>query len=432
MRLFAGINRRLITPKPGARLHGYSDDIYSESVNDDLRVTAILFKYDKKQIMLIVAEVCTIDTDLSDRIRTRISKELNIDINAIILCATHTHTGPCTSGSPGWGSRDDEYCNSVFIPQTLKAAHGAAKDIKPVTMGIGITDSYVGINRREQNIDNNILLGQNPWGCFDKQMTVIAFRHEGIPYFNLVHYACHGTSAGIHTEISRDWPGVMLDRLETETGAISIFLQGAEGDVGPRLSNGKTAGDLKYMTELGSIAAYDALKAYHNIHTFYSPVLDCVSGKIKIPYKKRMARSEAEASLKSALSQCHSNMNDKRCHYLKMIVDSYINGDSDLDAESIKQTIIKLGEIILIPSSYELFSEIALRLKEYANKNTILTLSCSNGIRGYFPSKRELALGGYEIEAFRMGSLQEYADDADKHYISGNLSIINKLKSQIE
>ncbi len=50
----------------------------------------------------------------------------------------------------------------------------------------------------------------------------------------------------------------MTDAVEKESGAITAFFNGPEGDVGPRLSNGRTVGDLRHVHELGKMAAKDA------------------------------------------------------------------------------------------------------------------------------------------------------------------------------
>ena len=113
----------------------------------------------------------------------------------------------------------------------------------------------MGVNRREIRANNKIDFGQNPWGCFNPRMTVISFKNdEGNVVANIIHYGAHCTAAGRNTEISRDWAGVMVDSLEKESGGITAFFNGAEGDVGPRLSNGGTTGDMSHVKETGEIA----------------------------------------------------------------------------------------------------------------------------------------------------------------------------------
>ena len=44
----------------------------------------------------------------------------------------------------------------------------------------------------------------------------------------------------------------MIDRLEAATGTLTAFINGAEGDVGPRLTNGKTVGNISLVEEHGA------------------------------------------------------------------------------------------------------------------------------------------------------------------------------------
>jgi hypothetical protein len=112
-----------------------------------------------------------------------------------------------------------------------------------VRLGVAAQNSYIGVNRRELTLGNRIILGQNPWGPFNPEMTVLSFCDlEGKNIANIVHYGMHGTCAGINHEISRDWSGVMIDALEDASDGITAFFNGPEGDVGPRLTNGATTG----------------------------------------------------------------------------------------------------------------------------------------------------------------------------------------------
>lgn len=48
-KLMLGVGREMITPPVGGHLYGYNSDIVSESVNDDLTVTAFYFKQNSKR-----------------------------------------------------------------------------------------------------------------------------------------------------------------------------------------------------------------------------------------------------------------------------------------------------------------------------------------------------------------------------------------------
>jgi hypothetical protein len=127
----------------------------------------------------------------------------------------------------------------------------------------------VGVNRRQITLDGEVILGQNPWGIFNKEMTVISFKEpNGDPIGVIVNYGCHGTSAGNGLEVTRDWSGVMVDMLEKELGCPAALLVGNLGDAGPRVPDGSTVGNIPYMEGLGKTAGTDALRAYNTIKEY--------------------------------------------------------------------------------------------------------------------------------------------------------------------
>ena len=147
--LTLGIAREVITPPVGGQLYGYNPDVFSESVADDLTVTAFYFRQGPLQALMLSVTVCLIQTQLSQRILASIEQRFSIPKEYCMLSATHTHSGPNTAGSPGWGDIDETYCDEILIPRILSAVETAMKDPQPVKMGIARGSSFAGINRRE-------------------------------------------------------------------------------------------------------------------------------------------------------------------------------------------------------------------------------------------------------------------------------------------
>jgi hypothetical protein len=321
-----------------------------------------------------------------------------------------------------------KYCNNILIPQIINAAKEAVLNLKHAKLGVGTIESYVGINRRQLKKDNRVYLGQNPYGCFDNIMTVLSFKGlDDSPIANIVHYGAHCTAAGCNTEITRDWAGVMIDRLEKESGAITAFFNGAEGDVGPRLSNGLTTGDISYVMELGGIASYDAVCAYKSIKEYHYVDIKSITGELKIPYSPRLSLSEAEKALEKLGGEQTVNLNGQKYKYLKDVISAHKSNIPEKKHLVLKQTIVKIGPVIIIPFPYEVFSEISLRLREYSAFPYTLCLSNTNGDYGYLPSQDQLCRGGYEVEMFFSGDVQSLVNDADNYFISENLRLIEKF-----
>lgn len=428
-KLFLGVAREDITPKVGARIHGYSPDQYSEFVRDPLSVTAFAFECGRKRAMLISATVCEIDTDMLSGLRKTIGEENGVSSDAIIISATHTHSGPTLAGFPGWGDIDWDYYNEIFRPQILTAAEKAWNALQPVVMGVGSGTSLVGINRRELTKENQIILGQSPWGCFNPEMTVISFKNaEGKTVANIVHYGAHGTCAGVTPAISRDWSGHMIDALDSVSGGITAFFNGPEGDVGPRLSNGCTTGDLSSIEEIGRIAAADAVRIYGTIREYGDADVDFSSASIDLPLKARTSYEDAVEKCEEMKSEV-SNLGLHMLTYYRKIKSSYENGYPEASSRSFEQTIVRLGNIAFPAFPYEVFSEIGMRIDQAEPDLKVLSLAVSNGTYGYFPTQDQLCRGGYEIDWFLYSQVQAFTEDADYRLMCLTLDHLQKVKS---
>jgi hypothetical protein len=410
-------------------LYGYAPNIISESVADDLTVTAFYFKQGTIQALMVSATVCAVNNKLSKILTDKLAEELSIPAQNCMVCSTHTHSGPNLSGSPGWGDVDMDYFEKIFLSGILTAAKQAKANLKPVKMGIASGNSYIGINRRELTADNTVILGQNPWGCFNPRMVVISFIDDsGKNIANMIHYGLHGTSAGMNHEITRDWSGVMIDTLEKQTGGITAFFNGPEGDVGPRISNGKTIGshDMHYVYELGAIAAQDAVRIQKQIYAYENVELRVSERKLQIPLKKRIPLEEAIALQEKYKGQTR-NIAGRYNYQSQRLIRSYEEGYVDQENTEFSRTVIALGSTVFASFICELFSEIGLRIDQYFDRAMVLSLINTNGSEGYFVTQDAISRGGYEVNSANFWNLQARVDNADYFLFKGTVAHVEEL-----
>lgn len=426
--LHLGIGRSVITPEVGGQLYGYRPDVLSESVADDLTATAFYFVWENRKALMISATVCLINTGLSEEILDKIEKECGIPAECCILNATHTHSGPNTAGEYGWGDIDRAYCDGIFIPGILNAVKEAMSSLEPVTVGSASGISLTGINRRELTFDNQVALGQCEWGSFNPKITVVSFKNAaGKVVGNMIHYGCHGTAAGANHEISRDWSGHMTDALEALTGGITAFFNGPEGDVGPRLSNGLTVGDISYVHELGAIAARDAITVYNQIKEYTSAEIYAATKTVDVPLKERISLEEAKNTYEE-YKEHTVNLSGSIKRHCEKVIASYEEGYEDRKIWELPQTIIFIGNLAFVSFPYELFSEIGMRIDRQCKELSVLSLSNTNGSEGYFVTEDQIIRGGYEVAMHLYGHLQSYGKDADWHLVKGTVANLQKEK----
>ena len=426
---YFGFGKCDITPEVGCYLYGYVDDLVSEGVHDNLSVNAFYFRNENQSALMISAEVCSINTVFSEKMRSEISEKTGVPYENIMIHGIHNHTGPNTDGNTGWGALDMPYCENILLPSAIRAAEAAVSSAVPALAGVGMGESLVGVNRREQDINNNIIFGQCEWGSMDKRMAVLSFRNaeDNSLIANLIFYTCHGTTAGLCKKISRDWAGGMIDTLEAHTNAPTAFFCGAEGDVGPRLSNGQTVGTIRDTEIMGETAGKDAVRIFDSIVSYSPLTFSVTSGVLKLPLKNRISKEDA-ASLLERFRNNTINLEGQKKDYAVRVLKSYEDGYQDKEFLSVPQTAISIGSFIFAAFPYELFSDIALRINKAKKGFEVFSLSNTNGSAGYFPCHSEISKGGYEIDMFLTHNIQPYCDNADFSLIKETLRNLEAFK----
>lgn len=444
-KLKLGVATEIITPKIGCNLCGYTLDVISSEVNDDLTATAYYFSDGKTEALMLSITVCVIDAKLAHRISAEIEELTGIPRDNIIVHATHTHSGPVTADIVGFGTTNVEYVEGTFLPRIKKAASDAKATAEAVTMGVSVGESKIGVNRRELTEENEIILGQNPWAPYDPKMTVVSFKNEaGDVKASMIHYGCHCTGAGRNTEITRDFAGVMIDWMEKYGGGVCAFFCGPEGDVGPRLISGRTAGggerevgllgedgktvfgNIKIAMQHGAWAANDAIRIFKDTRGYHDASLDVSKRYIKLPVEKRPSLEFAKEEYEKYKQYTVNYLGAKAAH-LRDVIMSYEEGYEEKEFIEIEQIVIKVGDVAFVGTPFELFAEIGLRIQKHSPSPYTLLLSNVGGTEGYFPTESDICRGGYEVTMFKQKYIQPCVDNADYHFVKETLDHLRSI-----
>ena len=93
--LFAGASRRRLEPPVGIAMAGYGRRTgRSTGVHDDLAAQALVLSDGVHKAAIVGVDLLAIGNRIADDIRDRVGRESDIDPDAIMICATHTHSGP--------------------------------------------------------------------------------------------------------------------------------------------------------------------------------------------------------------------------------------------------------------------------------------------------------------------------------------------------
>jgi len=240
-----GVARVDITPLVGIRMRnwGYGDKDVSTGVHRPVTLTALaLATSDGGDCLIITADLGwwrTVEDETE--VREAIFARTTLSDDQLLLHLTHTHSGPsiCREDSdlPG-GELVGEYLD-LLCARAADAAERALADLAPADI-LWATGSHGLAAVRDVRFDGEALLGYDPKEAADQTLVVgRATRTNGTILATIVNYACHPTTLGYdNSQISPDYVGALRAVVEKETGAPCLFLQGASGDLGPKVQYG--------------------------------------------------------------------------------------------------------------------------------------------------------------------------------------------------
>jgi len=425
--LQAGVGRADVTPPLGIHLFGYPmQDRVAESIADPLYATSLVLSRDGVKAAIISLDWIMIEDDDLAAIRRGVHESTAIAEANVTICAIQTHTAPATMSAWGWGDKVVEYVNAM-IPRIVGSVVEANNALQPARLGIGTTQSEVGVNRRGIGEDHSVGLGRNPWGPYDPEMTVLRFEGAQGPIGTVVHYGAHPTAIGAERLVSRDWPGVMVDRIEKITGVPALFINGAVGDVAPRTNIlGATGDGLPAATEVGHRAALDALRAYHEIKEFRDVEIATHVEEFLLPYNPLAPLEEAQREM-AAGEASKDQWGAPMCNYSHWRAVVEAHAQPPVAGLPFHQTITQIGPIAIVPFAGEPFTEIIFRLRHLSPFPYTLCASTTNGRHGYYVTREALARGGYEAWVGRAYGPYMLADNIDDVLVQENLRLLRAL-----
>lgn len=434
--LLAGVARQDITPPLGTLLMGYADPEgrrAATAVRDPLHATALVLAGEDDRAVLIALDVGVIEDDHVRRIREQVQGRTGIDGRRVIVSTIQTHSAPRTQRVFGWCELDMPYIDDVMIPGAVEAAARAAAELTPVRVGFGETASDVGVNRRAINAQHHgVDMRQNLWGVYDPTMTVLRFEGPNGLLANVVHYGAHPTVlGGASTVISRDWPGIMIDRVEQLTGAPTLYFNGAVGDIAPRTNSMGPIGDgvEAAMWEAGAAAAMDAMRAWRGIKELRDVPLVTHVGTFELPWRPLTPLEEAKANLGAAEPRRHEP-GGPMSEYLhwQAVIDEHQRPPRT--GKPFGQVVVAVGPAAFVPIPGEPFGETVLRLREQSPFQHTLALSTSCGNNAYFFTRESVHRGGYETWINRALGPYLLAKGVDDVIVEQNVNLLRALHEQ--
>ena len=143
--LKVGVAQSDITPPIGTCLAGYFNKRVSTGIIHPLRAKAIVAGSGDERVALITCDLITMTAEVCQRVRKIVHDATGILESHVMICSTHTHTGPDLRPSNANCPRNEEYYEGVPA-RIAQAAIDAANSQKDAVMCIGTEQEEAAVN----------------------------------------------------------------------------------------------------------------------------------------------------------------------------------------------------------------------------------------------------------------------------------------------
>ncbi|MCK4590799.1 MAG: neutral/alkaline non-lysosomal ceramidase N-terminal domain-containing protein [Candidatus Latescibacteria bacterium] len=425
----AGVAKVNITPPVGAELSGYvGRQQPSVGIHDELYASALVLDDGHQRAAIVACDLVGLTRDSVETVRGLISQNTEMPGANVMVCCTHTHSGPATLRLRNCGKIDETWM-SVLYQQLAGAVIWAEKNLKEVRAGFGQGTVVVGINRRAASIQNKDAIVDSTLGVLK-----IEDLNEN-PVAALLNYPCHGVVLSHENRlVSADFPGAAVRFVERNLpgNPITLYTNGACGDINPYLQGNS----FKQVERIGTIVGAESVKIIACTETTPNLDLAVASRNIELPLQK-MTKEQIEAQFQHYSHQYYSEgldwpyINRKIYEAMEQWAQETIEL---LEAGTLPNTVstevqvIRIGELYLVAVPGEAFCQIGLAIKKRSPGRT-LVIGYANDVVGYIPTKETFTEGGYEVEeAYKYYSNLMLAPESAQILVETATNLMNSLK----
>ena len=377
-----------ISPEVGARICGYSPNQVSVEKHDPLYAVGLAMDDGKCKSMIMSLDLVGLDGTMLRDLRHACADAFGASDASVLITCTHNHSGP-------------ESARRLNLPDSIDADYVARLKARLLSSVEGLKEkkwtecrvSFISANV-DENYNRRFVTGDNcasftphrrvliplADGPADKELGMMFLwdveRNDSTPggdapVFIVGNYAAHVLSThapglgGIR--ITADYPGFYRDYLRRETGAESMFVQGASGNLVPK-------GD-----ELGMAAAR---------RTGENLAMATINAIIDV-CRNRSRYDVKEPRLGSAIRVFDIPMRSAFCNRIQREYD----GDGKMRLEV---QLLSVGDLVFVGMPGEAASEIGSMIKWNSPFRKTWIANLATGFAGYISPVNALVQGGYE------------------------------------
>jgi len=407
-------------------LYGYGPFLGRRNlgVRDPLRCRAASFRCGGERVLVIGNDLVTVSRSAVWAIRQGIRAAAPIPARCIMVCGSHTHSGPTVSRGIGWGELDQGFRHG-WVRTAIEAGLAAIADEEPVRLSAGRSplQRVLGVNRVREG------------GPTDPEIRWLRAERPGGGVKLLLHnHGMHGVIFGAAMRrVSADWPGVatqaVVDRGLAEH---ALFLQGAAGDI--------NTVPCCCTPEAGEVALAPLVDSYLESlqagldkgQPMVSDRLGAAWREVVFPTKPCTPESLRQAS--AGLRQTHPDRRYLADRLEEMALYAERGGALGVRADL---QVLALGDVIVHTVPGEPFVEVGAEIMRRSPGILPMVASIANGNCRYFPTRETFerypdilgpsGYGYYEIHQGCGRFMPEYADTIAETLVAETIGLTQSL-----
>lgn len=399
-----GIAQSDITPPIGTCLAGYFSQRVSDGIISPLRAKALVVGEGDERCVLITCDLITMTAEVCGRVRKIVHDATGIPEGHVMICSTHTHTGPELRPTNASTPRNEEYYAGVPA-RMAQAAIDAAANQRDAFLCIG-TEQEAGLafirrfrmeNCSEQFGPGGSLKCVGPGGDIDPIFGALVFKEtlEAKPFAVVCNYSVHIDVTG-GNRISADFPAVMQSTLQKIYGddLIVMYVQGACGNINhvPYLQNDPYPKKGVWKSEqMGRAFAGKAMAIIEKAYPSETLNVGTVSEILDVPmYPKN------DYVVNMRLEQARAKQNSTAPGGAEEALLKRYDAYSDEGTIPREIQTMRIGDAAFCSAPGELFVEWGREIKKWSPaKFTFIAELCDDAV-GYIPTFEAFLRGGYE------------------------------------
>lgn len=395
----AGVARRAITPPIPCMMAGFFHEREATSVRDELFCNAAVFESEGRRMALVNLDLIAVDRSWGDAARALIAERLDMPGEAVLICATHTHTGPAVRPDVRGEWVDFEWLDALAaaIADTVCEAEDGMFDAM-LQPGRTIDDTAVCRVVRLQ--DGTEHMGAKAEGIIgparpiDHELLALGIRElDGTPRGMVVCYGMHANiiGGGSADFISADWQGELYRAASRMYGEdfVTVLLNAPNGDVYQRkweATRLPQSGPAK-AEQCGRALAAAAINCLEKAEPM---AVGGISGQwedLEIPYYTRT--DELRRHIERLRAQ-------EELPYLdEWWVRRFDAWEHDGDVAEVPVQVLRLGDLTFVGLPSEVFSWWSLQVKRWSPTEWTAVASLANAWFGYIPTTDQASRWAY-------------------------------------